>query len=286
MAVSSMALHCRWVWLWFALFAPRCTPIPLFHLESWFSQCEKPSRSGEVCSLCGWAAASTGNESETQRTLASLQIFYRIITGLWWQMTGPQILYNRSGFSSKFKWLAAVVRAFGDIHLVLLFFYAKLIHGMECFPNLSGLWMHLSIPSGIGIWKGGGIFKKKKPGAEVKLPSITFKLTSQSFTANWAIWLQFKVLYWLNKPEPLKCLTKLLPKTAWEYSYGISFSLFFLPNLFPVDPDHRWVKNAAKHLVIYFLHKNVALSACCIMNMDYVWRGKTVNVAARYWHFC
>lgn len=114
-----MALHCRWVWLSFVLFAPRCTPIPLFHLESWFSQCEKPSRSGEVCRLCGWAAASTGNESETQRTLAGLQIIYRIITGLWSQMTCPQILYNRSGFSSKFKWLAAVVRAItGQFHLV------------------------------------------------------------------------------------------------------------------------------------------------------------------------
>lgn len=142
---------------------------------------------------------------------------------------------------------------------------------MECFPNLSGLWMHLSIPSGIGIWKRGGIFKKKK---KAKLPSITFKLTSQSFTANWAIWLQFKVLYWLNKPEPLKCLTKLLPKTAWEYSHGILFIyLFFWAN--PVHPDHRWVKNAAKHLLIFFYSQKRC--TFCLLHYEYRLRLKRGN---------
>lgn len=92
---------------------------------------------------------------------------------------------------------------------------------MEHFPKPLGLHIHLSILSGKAVWRSGRFVKK--PGAEVKIPSITLKLTSPSFTANWAIWPQFKVLYWLNKPEPLKCLSELLPETAWEYSHNILF---------------------------------------------------------------
>lgn len=84
---------------------------------------------------------------------------------------------SSSGFSSKFKWLAAVVRAITgqaaqmlDIHLVLLFFQCK-ADTQESFPNQLGLWIHLSILSGKAVWGRGRTVKK--PAAEVRIPSIT-----------------------------------------------------------------------------------------------------------------
>lgn len=75
---------------------------------------------------------------------------------------------SSSGFSSKFKWLAAVVRAITsqfvqmlDIHLVLLFFSAKLKQQYGMFPKSVGFsGFHLSIISGKAVWRSGGTVKK------------------------------------------------------------------------------------------------------------------------------
>lgn len=212
----------------FALFPSRCTSMPPFPSRELIPSSERPSRSRGVYSLCGWAAATTGNESERQWTLCRLQIFDRIITGLCSQMTCPQILHHQAFPPSSSGWLLSSEQLQVSLHKCWTFvwrccFSMQRWHTKWDVSQICGVFGSICPFNRLKLFGEGEEVSKEKPGAEVKIPSITFKLTSQSFTANWAIWLQFKVLYWLNKPEPLTCLTKLLPETAGEYSHNILF---------------------------------------------------------------
>lgn len=128
---------------------------------------ETASRSRGVYSLCGWVAGMTGNESEKQRTLAGLQIFYRIITGLCSQMTCPQILHHQAFPPNSSGWLLSSEQLQVSLHKCWTFIWccSFLLQSWHTKLKLSqNCWVFGSIcPFYLGkLFAEGKVLSKKK----------------------------------------------------------------------------------------------------------------------------